>query len=385
MTDQVSLLDDYDTLQRRNLLRKEIPAHIRDNLATKIGLRPYQLKALERFLFFMEDDEGRPKAPHLLFHMATGSGKTVLMAALILDLYRRGYRNFLFFVNSAQIIEKTKDNFLNPASAKHLFAPTVRVDDEPVDIRAVDTFDAASSETINIHFTTIQGLHTRMQNPKENAVTIEDFRDYKVVMISDEAHHLNAETKKTLTEGEKAEKASWEGTVAEIFRQHPENMLLEFTATVDLSHEAIRAKYHDKILYDYSLRQFREDGYSKDIELRQADLPPEARMMQAMVLSQYRRKVAEAHGLHCKPVILMKSKTIKESGDNEAVEQGACVARLQAGGLWQGRSGLCHGREHLFPFHQSPGVLPPTIWRITVYHLRNLSGRCNSFSTRTAR
>ena len=88
---------------------------------------------------------------------------------------------------------------------------------------------------------------------------------------------------------EKADKASWEGTVSEIFRQHPENMLLEFTATVDLSHEAIRAKYADKILYDYSLRQFREDGYSKDIELRQADLPPEARMMQAMVLSQYRR------------------------------------------------------------------------------------------------
>jgi hypothetical protein len=27
-------------------------------------------------------------------------------------------------------------------------------------------------------------------------------------------------------------------------------------------------------------------GLSKDIELRQADLPPEARMMQAMVLSQ---------------------------------------------------------------------------------------------------
>ena len=52
--------------------------------------------------------------------------------------------------------------------------------------------------------------------------------------------------------------------------------------------------------------------------MRQADLPPAERMMQAMVLSQYRRKVAEAHGLHCKPVILMKSKTIKESGDNEA-------------------------------------------------------------------
>lgn len=313
-----TLTQEFDALAKYGALKSDIPDYITGNLAPPIVLRPYQRTALERWLFYIDKYEARPKAPHLLFHMATGSGKTVLMAALILDLYRRGYRNFLFFVNSAQIIEKTKDNFLNLASAKHLFAPTVRIDDKPVDIRAVDTFDAVAGDAINIHFTTIQGLHTRMQAPKENAVTIEDFRDYKVAMISDEAHHLNAETKKTLTEGEKAEKASWEGTVSEIFRQHPENMLLEFTATVDLGHEAIRTKYADKILYDYSLRQFREDGYSKDIELRQADLPPEARMMQAMVLSQYRRKVAEAHGLHCKPVILMKSKTIKESGDNEA-------------------------------------------------------------------
>ncbi len=327
-----TLTEQIDAVAKFGMLKADIPDDITGNLAPQIALRPYQRTALERWLFYIDKYDARPKAPHLLFHMATGSGKTVLMAALILDLYRRGYRNFLFFVNSAQIIEKTKDNFLNPASAKHLFAPTVRIDDKPVDIRAVDTFDAVSGDAINIHFNTIQGLHTRMQAPKENAVTIEDFRDYKVVMISDEAHHLNAETKKTLTKGEAEVKASWEGTVSEIFRQHPENMLLEFTATVDLSHEAIRAKYADKILYDYSLRQFREDGYSKDIELRQADLPPEARMMQAMVLSQYRRKVAEAHGLHCKPVILMKSKTIKDSADNEAAFS-AMVAGLTGEGL----------------------------------------------------
>lgn len=313
-----SLSQEFNALAKYGALKSDIPDDIVGNLATKIELRPYQRMALERWMFYIDKYDGRPKAPHLLFHMATGSGKTVLMAALILDLYRRGYRNFLFFVNSAQIIEKTKDNFLNPASAKRLFASSVRIGDKPVDVRAVNTFDAASGDAINIHFTTIQGLHTRMQAPKENAITIEDFRDYKVVMISDEAHHLNAETKKTLTKVEAEVKASWEGTVGEIFSQHPENMLLEFTATIDLSHEAIRTKYHDKVLYDYSLRQFREDGYSKDIELRQADLPPSKRMMQAMVMSQYRRKVAEAHGLHCKPVILMKSKTIKDSADNEA-------------------------------------------------------------------
>lgn len=313
-----TLNDKLNGAVELGLLKKDIPDHVTSNIAGKITLRPYQVTALERWLYYIEDFPQRPTNPHLLFHMATGSGKTVLMAALILDLYRRGYRNFLFFVNSAQIIEKTKENFLNPASAKHLFAPTIRIDDKPVDICAVDTFDAVSGDAINIHFTTIQGLHTRMQNPKENAVTIEDFRDYKVVMISDEAHHLNAETKKALTKGEAEDKASWEGTVSEIFRQHPENMLLEFTATANLGHEAIRAKYADKILYDYSLRQFREDGYSKDIKLRRADLPPVERMLQAIVLSQYRRKVAEAHGLHCKPVILMKSRYVNQSKKGDA-------------------------------------------------------------------
>jgi type III restriction enzyme len=41
---------------------------------------------------------------HLAFHMATGSGKTVMMAGLILYLYEQDYRNFLFFVNRGQIV-----------------------------------------------------------------------------------------------------------------------------------------------------------------------------------------------------------------------------------------------------------------------------------------
>ena len=300
-------------------LNKSIPDEITKNLSSRIKLRPYQEIALQFFLYYTEDFNERPSNPHLLFHMATGSGKTVLMAALILDLYRRDYRNFLFFVNSTQIIEKTKDNFLNHSSGKHLFKPIIRIDGKPVEIQAVETFDAVSSDTINIHFTTIQGLHRRMHAPKENAVTIEDFRDYKVVMISDEAHHLNAQTKNKLTQIEAREIGSWEVTVTEIFHQHPKNILLEFTATADLNHPAIKDKYHNKILFDYQLKHFREDGYSKDIELRQADLPSLERMMQAMVFSQYRRKVAEVHGIHCKPVILMKSRTIAESAANESL------------------------------------------------------------------
>lgn len=315
-----TLAQEFDVLTKFGALKSDIPDDIISNLAPQVELRPYQRTALERWLFYIDDYEERPEAPHLMFHMATGSGKTVLMAALILDLYRRGYRNFLFFVNRDQIIQKTKENFLNPASAKHLFAPLVRIDDRPVDIREVETFDAVNTDAINIHFTTIQGLHRRMTEPRENSVTIEDFRGCEVVMISDEAHHLSADTKSKdkLNKDEAAKRLSWEGTVFEIFRQHPENILLEFTATVDMTNEAIRAKYADKILYDYDLKQFRKDGYSKDIELRQADLPPVERMLQAVVLSQYRRKVAEAHGLHCKPVILMKSRYVNRSKKGDA-------------------------------------------------------------------
>jgi type III restriction enzyme len=314
-----SLAQEFDALAKYGALTAQIPACISDNLAASIVLRPYQERALERFIFYMEKYPNRPNPAQLLFHMATGSGKTVLMAALILYLYSKGQRNFLFFVNSSQIIEKTKDNFLNPASSKYLFASQVRIDDALVDIRVVDNFDEAVDGAINIHFTTIQGLHSRLLNPRENAVTYEDFEARQIVLISDEAHHLNAETKAKLGKEEEDEKVSWESTVARIWGANPDNLLLEFTATVDLSHPAIRAKYHNKILYDYALRQFREDGYSKDIELRQADLPARDRMLQAVVVSQFRRKLAAAHGVDCKPVILMKSKIIAESNANETL------------------------------------------------------------------
>src|SRR5690625_658353 len=245
----LSLNEKLNAAVDMGFLKKEIPNSILDNLASHISLRPYQISALTRFFSSLEDSPHFPANTHLLFHMATGSGKTVIMAALLLYLYQQGYRNFLFFVNSSQIIEKTKENFINPASSKYLLAPEVWVDSKPVGVRAVENFDDSSDEAINIHFTTIQALHTRMHNPRENSITIEDFREQKLVMFSDEAHHINVETKRKLTKSEENMKNSWESTVMEIFSQHTKNMLLEFTATADLSNEGVRKKYHDKILY----------------------------------------------------------------------------------------------------------------------------------------
>ncbi len=291
-----------------------IPKVIPDNLNPRFELRPYQLEALGRFVAHWSDYR-REEPLQLLYHMATGSGKTIIMAGLIIYLYQQGYRNFLFFVNSTNIIDKTQDNFLNSAAAKYLFADSIIIEGQPVHIREVSNFQIDNQLDINIIFTTIQGLHARLHTPKENNLTAEDFADKKIVLISDEAHHINAETKKSakLNNEEQAKIISWEGTVNTIFRSNRDNILLEFTATADLSVPEIATKYHDKLIFDYPLRQFRRDGYSKEIKVLQSDLPAFERALQAVLLSQYRRKLFEQHGQHIKPVILFKSKTIKES------------------------------------------------------------------------
>jgi type III site-specific deoxyribonuclease len=44
-----------------------------------------------------------------------------------------------------------------------------------------------------------------------------------------------------------------------ILNSHKENVLLEFTATIDLKNEFIAEKYSDKIIYKYDLKEFRLD------------------------------------------------------------------------------------------------------------------------------
>jgi len=255
-----------------------------------------------------------PKPIQLLFHMATGSGKTLIMAGAILNLYKKGYRNFIFLVNSLDIIEKTKVNFLQANSSKYLFTENIYIDNQHVNIKSVSNFERVNSIDINIVFTTIQGLHTKLNTPRENALNYLDFESEKIVLLSDEAHHINALTKKgKQTKAIQEEIKSWEGTVNKIFKTNQKNILLEFTATADLSHPEINKKYRDKILFDYSLKQFRKDKYSKEVQVIQADLSPFNRALQAVLMSQYRKEIFAQNKLEIKPVILFKSKRIIES------------------------------------------------------------------------
>ncbi|MCB9211505.1 MAG: DEAD/DEAH box helicase family protein [Ignavibacteriales bacterium] len=300
-----------------NLFKDKVKNHIYDNLRYGSKIRPYQKEAFGRFIYYINDYQARPKGvpTQLLYHMATGSGKTLIMAGIIIEMYNRGYRNFLFFVNNTNIIEKTRDNFLNPNSSKYLFSENITIGGKQIRIKEVDNFQSANQDDINIVFSTVQMLHFRLNMPRENSVTYDDFEDKKIVLISDEAHHINAETKKAskLNKEEILEIQSWENTVNRIFNSNNNNLLLEFTATADLSDPNIMTKYENKLIYDYPLSQFRIDGYSKEVKILQADLEPFERALQGLILSQYRRKIFEKNKLKVKPVILFKSKTIGES------------------------------------------------------------------------
>lgn len=309
----------HDTLVqefgKRVIARVAVPNYITDNLKTGFSQRPYQIESFQRYILcHTEDFAGRPKKPfHLLYNMATGSGKTLVMAGLMLYLYEKGFRNFLFFVNSNNIIKKTKDNFLNTQASKYLFNDKIVIDGKEVYIKETDTFESADDKNINIKFTTIQQLHIDLNNTKENSVTYEDFKDKKMVLIADEAHHLSSATKNN---GELF--GSWEGTVIEILKQNFDNILLEFTATLDYDNAEILKKYQDKVIFKYDLAQFRIDKYSKEINLIRSGFDQQERIIQALILNLYRQELATANNINLKPVILFKAKkTIKESEQNK--------------------------------------------------------------------
>lgn len=297
---------------RRTLSQITLPASIVDNI--KHTIRPYQEEAFRRYIFLdTEDLDEKPKKPyHILYNMATGSGKTLIMAGLILHLYQKGYRNFLFFVNSNNIIQKTKDNFLNPQASKYLFNDKIVIDGKEVLIKEIENFEEADNQNINIKFTTIQQLHIDLNNTKENSITYEDFKDKKLVLIADEAHHLVAGTKSGNLFG------SWEDTVKKIHECNFENILLEFTATIDTETAELVKHYQDKVIFKYDLAEFRKDKYSKEINLIRSLYDEQDRIIQALILNLYRQELATSHNINLKPVILFKAKrTIAESESNK--------------------------------------------------------------------
>lgn len=322
-------------------VKPEDYSYITENL--KFPLYDWQKTAIENFLLNekirrAKISKGEVVPPnHLMFNMATGSGKTLVMAALILYYYKQGYRNFIFFVNQNAILGKTQANFIDSSHNKYLFSENIVIDGVRVKIREVEQF-SNSQDDIQIKFTTIQKLHNDIYKEGENALLLSDLQKRDVVLFGDEAHHLNASTSKKksaaneLTDdisfiGELKDSAkledierSWEHTVRHCILEKNgkttgvnKNVLLEFTATIPNTDD-VKEKYEDKIISKFELKDFVEAGCTKHIRLVRSNLELRERILQALLLNWYRYAVAAKHGIaNFKPVILFRSKTIEES------------------------------------------------------------------------
>lgn len=318
---------------RKTISKIEIPEYITSNI--RHDLWYWQKEALQYFFAFdvpeYEFEKIAKKPTHLMFNMATGTGKTLMMAALILHYYKKGYRHFIFFVNQNNIVDKTENNFINKTHTKYLFRQNIVIDDKIINVRKVESFD--NIDDIQIKFTSIHKLHNDVYLAKENCVTLQDLQKRDLVMIGDEAHHLNAMTMKN-GQGEfdlpaelkeNASEAdiekSWENTVLnKILRKSKngqkaenKNVLLEFTATIPKNLDVIE-KYRTKTIFKYELVDFLKAGYTKEINLVSTSLAKKEKILLALLFNWYRHQIALKNGLsNFKPVILFRSKFIEES------------------------------------------------------------------------
>lgn len=211
------------------ITKPKIPDYISNNL--KYSFFDWQKDAFENFLTYeaIKKRENPNEPTHLMFNMATGTGKTLLMASTILYYYNQGYRHFLFFVNQNNIIDKTENNFIDNAHTKYLFKEKIIIDDKTITIKKVDAF-SDNPQGIEIKFTSIQKLYNDIHLQRENQTTLDDLHRFNIVMLADEAHHLNTDTnKKGLSQQElipteitgttskaEIEKKGWEHTVIEL-------------------------------------------------------------------------------------------------------------------------------------------------------------------------
>ena len=310
-----------------------LPEFVERNL--KYPFFEWQKSALENFVIFdrtsklkdFPDIKNRPT--HLLFNMATGAGKTMMMAALILYYFEKGYRHFLFFVNQNNIVDKTENNFIDPTHAKFLFKEKIMQDDKVIPIRKVETF-SQYTDGIEIKFTSIQKLYNDIHTERENQTTLADLHKLNLVMLGDEAHHLNAQTKgkkqgeldlekemNDRTSDAEIERKGWEHMVLELLLNKngnpSQNVLLEFTATLPENAE-VQQKYADKIITKFGLKEFLQKGYTKEINLVSSTLDKKERVLHALLFAWYRHQIALQYGIaNFKPVMLFRSKTIDES------------------------------------------------------------------------
>ena len=74
------LYEKYNNISEMGMLTKEIPENVKNNINPNFQLREYQIEAFSRFFHYFSSYPNKEIPIHLLFNMATWSGKTLIMA-----------------------------------------------------------------------------------------------------------------------------------------------------------------------------------------------------------------------------------------------------------------------------------------------------------------
>lgn len=324
-----------------------LPKYITGNL--KHNLRHYQNSAIRNLLIILKafQVEGSEtyevfrdfkEVNQFLFRMATGSGKTDVMAASILALYKeKQVKRFLFTTNLKSVLNKTFDNLIDDLSEKYLFSPRIIIDGFTVKIVHVgenEDFPEIEPNTIYIKIASIQTLSNQLDESKarEGRSSLDNIASENIALLVDEAHHFNANATVQKIES-KQNPAAFESTMDTIRNTVKSNskyvIQLEFTATLPFGTKGkerkVRDKYLDKLLYNYTLKEFvikdrmGNGGYGKHLSQIEANETIESKMLTGILINQYRKYLARKNEfINFKPVILFKSNNIGPSFEAQA-------------------------------------------------------------------
>lgn len=316
----------------------------------RFPLRLYQQEALSAFELFWKDgfdsrslkqktiqkvsEEGKTlEWPKIGFEMATGSGKTLLMGAIITYLWHKGYRDFLILTPNTILFDKTIENF-TPRTVKSIFGDGWNLSYNLVSGNSYrdKTCNYDKSRDISFYVFNMQKFYEKGSGSKDAKDTmkgvpyvrrpieeslwkddsgkhtisfVEFLRERRPVIISDEAHHYQQSKTK------------------EAIHELLPSIVIEFTAT-SIERGGISDAGQDN-LYKYPIQRYISEGYGKRIfalgcgtseeklidEVTEADKQKLIWGMLVHLLKGESLKVANAPVK--KAMMLVKARTIKHA------------------------------------------------------------------------
>lgn len=306
-----------------------------DSIATEFQLRDPNKRALRELIYHLTGDFD-PLEP-MVMHMATGAGKTYLMAALIEYLSRFGVKNVMVVVPPSTVLEnKTVQNFTQGSrryvdgfsSAPQVVSPgnygAWRAGQSELSHNAADgpmvfVFNVSQliePKKVNARAGTEEGMRRKIRDHQEESGSLYDYLVNldDLVVIADESHLF--------------------GTSAKAFNQALKD--LRPAATIGLTASASDT---DHVIFHYPLYSAIEDGYVKSPMLvyRENGYPKdsaeERQLLDAVSLLRNKEAAYEAYGKanfpgkagerkRTKPLLFVVCENVAHAGEVTKILQG---------------------------------------------------------------